>query len=375
MIKQKIISFVVLLPCVFGSPPSYSKDPPLVELSRELQFHQAQSVVRGGDRSQIHKTLAQMSNVIQDTPFSEGISREASQAIVLYILGGGNPYLVERKLSVDGQIIQQPVVAGVLQYSMGDKESAKKYLGNIDPLTLPASIGGHIALVQAMLSDDKDAAIKLHKLALARLLLPGSIAEEVALRESAEASFASRRFDDLVFSVDQYFRRFPTSVYATSFSQRLRLFIQDAVKTDMGEIHRRLIDIFMRYNPHASTKDMLLVCKALILNGRFTVATSVSTQIMDRKISDPERIQAVLYLVAALPLTSDAEGHLQSLRKVPLEKLATDDQSLLKSVLSVRDGIGGMPREQEVASERPASEQNENDEFILQVTRQLSEVR
>ena len=146
MIKQKIISFVVLLPCVFGSPPSYSKDPPLVELSRELQFHQAQSVVRGGDRSQIHKTLAQMSNVIQDTPFSEGISREASQAIVLYILGGGNPYLVERKLSVDGQIIQQPVVAGVLQYSMGDKESAKKYLGNIDPLTLPASIGGHIAL-------------------------------------------------------------------------------------------------------------------------------------------------------------------------------------------------------------------------------------
>lgn len=375
MTRRFFALFLALIIQLQSVASSLSDGRSLIELSRELQFNQAQSVVRGGDRGQIQRNLTAMSKTIQTLSFQDISSTQASAAIVLYLLGGGSPTLVEKQFGLRRLQGSHPVIAGVIAFSTGDRISALKHLGDVDPLILPASIGGHIALVQAMLQGEAEDSTKMHKLAIARLLLPGSIAEEVALRESAELSYASNRFDDLVFVVDQYFRRFPASIYAPAFSKRLGVFIGGLEQTRSEAAQQKLIEVFTHRNPHVSTQELLSFCRMLISSGQLNKAGNIAAEILTRASSELEQRQALLYLVVATPLTSDVEKHLTILRSSDLSDFTTSDRVLLRSVLKIRSGLSRMDTERAPKTNRPSVADNKDDEFIANVTRLLSQTR
>lgn len=163
------------------------------------------------------------------------------EALIKHVLSGGDARLLRQLFDAgvfgktrDGQaeasgkddkahaIAQELALArGTLAYAYGDRSGAATALTALDPRALPASLGGHVALVQALLAGDTD-----HKRAIAlcneaRLLSPGTLIEEAALRLTIELAIATadrRRFE---IAVARYLRRFPRSLHARSVDVRI----------------------------------------------------------------------------------------------------------------------------------------------------------
>jgi chemotaxis protein MotC len=368
---KKIIVFILIT----FSVPAWSEtfnDRALVELSRELQFHQAQSVVRGGDRTAINSNLSRMSLIVSKSTFPDDLGASAVNALVLYLLGGGSPSLVAKKISLKGISVKNSLLLGVMSFTSGDRLSARKHLGTIDPLMLPPSVGGHIALVQAILAEDSDPSLRLSKLSLARLLLPGSIAEEAALRESAEVAFTAGHFDDLLVILDQYLRRFSKSLYAPTFTERIKLFATNLAKSGGIEIQNKLINVLSESGDSSLTSHFLLMCKDFILQRRLDLSGQIAQSILEKSVSEHLRIRAILYLVASSPLSADVGDYILDLGRAPTETFSLSDRSLLMTVLNVRSSSLKPTTNDIIVSSRPVTSQNLDDQFISDVTKRLS---
>ena len=99
--------------------------------------------------------------------------RRNARALVAYTLGGGRPVTLRRLLASetppDGDAA---LMRGALAYVEGDEATARKYLTDIDPTSLPASLGGQLALAQAALAVGEDPKKAMLLLDTARLLAP-----------------------------------------------------------------------------------------------------------------------------------------------------------------------------------------------------------
>lgn len=104
-------------------------------------------------------------------------------AAVLYLFSAGKPAVVRAAmqratLSPDNDRL----IKGALAYAEGQDGTARALLGTFDPRALPAVLGGHLALVLATLYADTDPQKAGQMLDSARLLVPGTLVEEAALR-------------------------------------------------------------------------------------------------------------------------------------------------------------------------------------------------
>jgi chemotaxis protein MotC len=108
-----------------------------------------------------------------------------TRAIVQYVLSGGQPTVL-RELLARGEPVGLPqgLAEGALAYVTGDSTRARTLLLPLDPATLHETLAGHLALIQASLIMRSDQKRALELLDQARLLAPGSLVEEGALRRA-----------------------------------------------------------------------------------------------------------------------------------------------------------------------------------------------
>ena len=107
-----------------------------------------------------------------------------ADAAALYLFSAGRAGAV-RDVIARGAAFppeEDRLVKGALAYAEGQDEIARGLLGKFDPKALPRGLGGHLALVMATLYADKDPARAGAMLDMARLLVPGTLVEEAALR-------------------------------------------------------------------------------------------------------------------------------------------------------------------------------------------------
>ena len=107
---------------------------------------------------------------------------------------------------------------GAIAYELGHETEARRLLGAFDPKSLELTLGGQVAFVQSMLLTtlDPDKAVGL--LDLARLLSPGGLVEEAALRrEVVLLGEIARDADKFMALAIEYMNRFPKSPYADNF--------------------------------------------------------------------------------------------------------------------------------------------------------------
>lgn len=144
-----------------------------------------------------------------------------ARAAIIYALSGGEPRVLKplfRVRALPG--IDDKLLNGALAYSEGRNAEAAELLANIDPRALDPSLGGHVALVRSTLVAGKDAAKAIPLLDDARLLAPGTLVEEAALRRQTFLVAVAGDRDGFEMLASQYMRRFPNSVYAGSFREQ-----------------------------------------------------------------------------------------------------------------------------------------------------------
>ncbi len=343
--------------------PPAPRNPPYVMI-RALQGLQEQ-IAHGDAAAQAAqpRLMAHIADQFEATAPSAWADLRNAHAAVLFLLAGGNPAVIRTvldKATMPGEV--DALLKGALAYGEGQDEVARALLGPIDPATLPTTLGGHLALVEASLLSNRDSAKAGKLLDLARLLVPGTLVEEAALRRQIFLLADTGALDKVLMLSRQYARRYRTSIFADNFRRRLMALATGlAAKGDLAQV--RQVDSVLVELPEAERcRDYLEIARAAVLAGQVAVARFAADKAAVLANGERDAARATLYLGAVLITSDGYERGLTLLQSINGEKLAAGDVAIRDAALDVArlvradagDGAGGAAAEAGGADRFPA---------------------
>ncbi|MDR7040053.1 chemotaxis protein MotC [Methylobacterium sp. BE186] len=309
-----------------------------VELVRTLQLLQDR-IAKGS--TQAHLAQRQLLGHIEERLLAlepgTWAAPENLRAAVTFALAGGGPRVL-RGILEGGTAAESEtgLVLGSIAYLDGREGEARAQLARYDARTMSPGLAGQLALTQAALAVRESPRQAIELLDLARLLAPGTLVEEGALRREifvlAQGGDA-QRFEALSI---QYLRRFRRSVYAGNFRQR---FAASLTRLDFGSDEARVARLermLDEIEPEGRRDLYLLVARAGLEQGRRETAIFAAERAAGLAGPDSSAAaQARLYRGAALIV---AEGRFEegqeALRGIERNLLPEGDVALLDAALS-----------------------------------------
>ncbi len=355
-----------------GSKKAEIKEP--YELIRTLEI--VQDRIATGHRDAhlyLRKLLAEISKKLFVVPDTAWQKPKNSRAAILYALSGGDSRILQKLLDLGPlPCIEENLLKGLLAYSKGDSEIAKSRLMEIAPRTLDSRTSAHFALAQAMLIAAESPKKAMSYFDLARILAPGTLVEEAAIRRETVIAALTEDFDTFEMLTSQYFRRFGKSVYVPEFVSRFAV----AVSTSKyAEDHSRFASLSQRLdNLSAEEKRSAYVAiiEAAIVRGRVQLTRTVAEKLTKLVNADPALfLQAKLYDVAAMVATEDYEKAVAQLNTIDRNRLAPRDQALFDAALELSKRIRLPPQVEGPITEPPAVSAEQGKQIKFQQTPQL----
>lgn len=258
-------------------------------------------------------------------------------AVVTYVLSGGSPRVAQRVFaSGNCPDDDKKLLEGALAYSEGRESRARALLADIDPRTLDPLVGGHVALAQAALMAEKSPREAVALLDLARVLAPGTLVEEAALRREIFLIHATGDFERFISLSGEYIRRFHRSTYADNFREHF----SDAVARlnisgDSAQL-QQIDDALSSLDPADQLNIYLMIARASVLTGRITVAQFAASRAESLAAPDSTEIcRAELYDGAAEIFTPGYAHGESLLNSVDAAHLSREEGTLRDAALSV----------------------------------------
>ena len=319
---------------------------PPYQLVRTLQSlqNEAASGNRAAHAAQ-GKLLRDLEQAMTAQPAEVWDDPRNTRAAVQYVLSGGQPgVLADLVKRGEPAGLPKGLAEGALAYVMGDSGQARSLLGSLDPASLHESLAGHLALVQATLILRNDQKRALQLLDQARLLAPGSLVEEGALRRAVFIAAEINDLDRLEKATAQYMRRFDRSVYAEHFRQS---FATGLVRFDIGrdpEKFPRLVATLRAFDREQQRAVLLIIARDALVRGRFEQARRAAEEIARMPGADQATIaRASLYKAASRIGIDPGDGALETLRKIDANRLPPDEKDILQTALRVASHIVDAP--------------------------------
>ena len=292
--------------------------------------------------------LHAIGEAIDAAPADVWKDKNETDSAATFVLSGG-PVRPIARLLASGAIPDSEfsLLRGALAYASGREREALTLLEGIDPKSVGLRLGGQLAYAQSVLVTGKDPNLAIQLLDLARLLAPGSLVEEAALRREILVTGDQRNRDRVIFLARQYVTRFPRSIYAENFIQGLS---QTSVRyglvnslTDLAKFNALLTLV----TPEQRREFLLTLARAQTISGRYEVAGAAAEQILgDLPPGAPEETRARFYQAAAQILSPEFDAGVAALKAVDLARLGRADQRLYGAVLYVAEHLRDPPNEQ-----------------------------
>jgi len=212
-----LAAFAGLAPAAaFADTPRISD---LVDELRAIQFKVAQ-----GDKAAYPAELNQLKTigaaVATASPETWKNKREAD-SLVVYILSGGSLADVGPLLSDALIESERSLARGALAYVTNHEADAIPLLRETHLTALDARLAGEVAFARSVLETKRDAKAAVDLLDWARLLAPGGLVEEAALRREIALLAEAKDMSRLAVLTRQYVTRFGASLYAADFLRDL----------------------------------------------------------------------------------------------------------------------------------------------------------
>lgn len=253
-----------------------------------------------------------------------------ARALALYVMSGGRPEVAQRALAagVTPQS-EQALLRGAAAQAEARVEEARKHFDSLDPRAFDPALGAHVAFAKANVASDKAQARAL--LELARLLAPGGLIEEAALRRSVFLAGESGDVESFIDLSRRYSRRFRGSAYFGNFAQG---FASSTEKISVAQLEANLdsIDSVVALLPiEAHTTSRLDLARRALLDGRNAMAARLSrAALVGLGASDQTaRMRSALYAAASKvggPQHREAQNGLTA---IVADGLSQDDRNLL----------------------------------------------
>jgi len=342
--RPALLAVALLAGASFAHPAHASEgsaDLRPVQLVRSLQL--VQDRVAAGD----HAALPMQKKLLEmiDRRFREGTVAELSEpdnfrAALVYAMSGGNPATLEIVMSrVELGEQDSRRALGVLTYLSGGTKAAIVALRPIDPMQEPSDLGAFIALVKGSLSviDNPKAALQLFD--EARLLSPGTLVEEAALRRSLPIIAGLGDKDRFLLAAEQYIRAYLRSPYASQFADALVagiIALQDTIDLDRVDEVVGLMTPEQRHVIYLRIARRAAIDNIARLSQYAAERTGLAEAGIEGATEDP---RALLYSSLAEVATGDPEQIAATLTRIDREQLSAGDRKLLDAVAALNDQI------------------------------------
>ncbi|CAJ0879237.1 hypothetical protein AMST5_03041 [freshwater sediment metagenome] len=312
------------------------------EMVRDLNIMQNRMVV--GD-ARAREQAARQFDLIEKTITSlepEAWTDERNQrAAIVYLLAGGAPVGLRaiHDAEFDGGKLG-PLIGASVEYAEGREGGVPKALMDFDARRLPPIPGGHLALVQgsALIGDDNARAIVL--LDVARLLMPGSLVEEAALRREIAILDPVRDVGKVALLSSRYASKYLSSPYVQNFWDVLRR----ATIADSEFFPRapKFEPIFLKGPSSERAAFYLAVARLALLAGNLVEARR-SIEEAGKAATQPTTIKRVAAYHNILSTLTQETGP-PALSAQDLQSLDKQDAALLEITSSVTSALAARPQ-------------------------------
>ncbi|MCC5979876.1 MAG: chemotaxis protein [Salinarimonas sp.] len=265
-----------------------------------------------------------------------------ANAAISFVLGGGPPIVLERMLALDpAPAVEPDLLAGALAYVHGREEDARERLAGFDPRALPGYLGAQVAIARSALIVREDPKEAVRLLSLARLLAPGTLAEEAALRREIFVEGQRGELERLEFLAVQYLRRYRNSVYAGNFRQRFITLLATLDFAESVEDFLRLETVLAHMDGEGKRDLYLFFARHALLSGRLDLARLASERAMGFSAGDSdEEERARFYFAAGQIVTQAYEPAVEILLALDPERLPEADIPVLEAAMATAAAIG-----------------------------------
>lgn len=313
---------------------------------RELRRLQARAAA--GDREAHRRLPAEMSRLAsQWLAHDEETWRDKEDlgAAISLVLSGGPPGVLRRILGLGSLDPETAKIArGAMAQLEGPKSAVLRLWADIEPETLPSTLAAQFALAKAtsLLDSDADKARKL--LDKARLLAPGSLIEEVALRRTIFLVAEKGQLDLFVDFSQLYMLRFGRSPYADNVRDRIMSMSDRLAVAESKDADRRLLQLVGLFKESDRSALLVAVGRAALYGGALKRAVEATTAV--GRIVPPNSAfgrPATLYLAAARVADVADDGPLASLVELDPRMLGGKDVALRAAAIAVARHVRRWP--------------------------------
>ena len=267
------------------------------------------------------------------------------RAIALYGFSGGDPNVLRPIVGLSG--LPEPeadLARAALAYSEGRNEEAREILNGVNARKSDPTTAGTVALVQATLVDKSDPDKALILLDQARLLAPGTLIEESALRRQVLLLSSVGRFDEIDRLLRRYVRQFGKSYFARAFWRQLSAELASLERWDESGQLVKLEALLARLGTNDRQHIYESLAQEGVARGNFELVRFAASRLL--QMTNPGEagaLRAQLYEAAALIVTDEYERGHATLTQLGRESLAKVDAELLEAAISVAHDIRRQP--------------------------------
>jgi chemotaxis protein MotC len=263
--------------------------------------------------------------------------RREADALVIYVLSGGALGDVMALLKSDAVLESDRTLArGALAYITSHEADALDLLSAVDIRTLEPRLAGQIAFARSVLETKRDPKAAASLLDWARLVAPGGLVEEAALRREIALVAEARDAPRAAMLTRQYASRFGASLYAADFFRELARLIARFGLADDPANYQLLSGAAASLPPDGRRDFLLTLAKAAIVNARLDAAASAAAEALKSASADSvDEARARLYLDAGRLLSGGYDAARADLQAIATSRLDRSDAGLLASVRGV----------------------------------------
>jgi len=343
------------------------------------KLHAAQDSLAKGEKS-ARETQAQLLGElgaqlqIRDESFLE--EQQNFYAVLSFLIHGGNPEQVQHLLNKMLQDDQnRPLVDGVLAYAQGRESDFHAALGmeNLHDTAWPSALRASLYLALTPYIARKNPELADARLDYIRLIAPGSLFEEAALRRQIKIAATLKNKDKITRLVHHYASHFPNSPYLRDFWAEIMeavILIQDIL--DFKEIETLLAPMPEKFRYVA----YLQFARLALLDGRLEQAGTYAhiVEIMAAR-QGMDVTTAQFYQLAAQAVTDQTGQVMEKLNHLPLEQLPERDHALARAARNIAKNIHYRPLPEQMHNQQQMEfDDTKTDFFLQQIKQRLNEI-
>ncbi|NBN79371.1 chemotaxis protein [Microvirga tunisiensis] len=316
------------------------------ELVRTLQALQGE-VAQGDARAHVAQRalLGRMQDAFLSAPPETWADQRNARAAVIYLLSGGNPKVVRQLIALTPPpAVEDDLLRGALAYVDGNAEEARRRLSRFDPMDLPPNLGGQVALVRAALEVAGQPQEALRLLGIARLLMPGTLVEEAALRREVFLAGKLGEIDRFQSLSIRYLRRFKGSIYAGDFQRRFGMALDGL---GFGLDQRRFVlleGLLAEFEVPVRRQYYMAVTRQAVVSGNLEIARMAAGRTRPLVAEgSPDEVRLRLYTAASSLAPADVMATRELLWSIDRKTLAPEDLALMDAVYAVLNHVRHWP--------------------------------